>query len=895
MRVLHCTLRDIYLIHSGSDDLELRDNSIYSTYRGPAVVGQQLQIQDDCDVYITDNDFNIDDGVDDIHIDGGTTVTAVDFKGNTFTGRGIVGADLTSKFLLPAATSIAHVGGGSKDYFYDLRTLLASLQDDCEIHLHSDQSYASGTYVTITTAYDILLDLGEYSLYTPPSFFTDDGGIYFDGAGSFTFRNGFHSGALHIDNGFDVSFEDHRHYGKILVGASASISFINGYNSTLRGYTSWGTSAIDLASTTARITLTGGELSGSSALYASINWQADNDYLQMYRVKIGSLFQRAAAQTPTYKSEYCEFNSNPQTSGFWANSIPDGVNGDIYLDNLVPAGGLPNFDQILWVAKANNTTKDGGFSTPFDSIVAAVNAAATLTPSATNIILIYVYPGIYSETSRVYLNEYVHIVGASRNAVIIENANDEIVMSANYSNSSMRTLTIRSNPTSTQNCSTFGGGAPEFYDVYFKAVKSPGSDITALYVNLGSPRFYDCWLSNNTSREVISTSTSTSNSIELINCVLNGIVEINGGDIKAQNCDCEYAAFEIWFGGNTEIVNCRITISSNGILLSRNTGYTHRIVGNTVVSSGGHAVAFSSSMDGIYFTGNQLAAQHPSAYGVYLSSGYTLTFEEFSGNSIGDNGIYVNSTTATIILPEHQTRRMGCMTDAIQATSNGLRAAARGINSDNTIIRIFKSLTYDALLTPPTTYTGIVIEGSSQDVVLSTTTTAHLISVVSDVTMEIRNLTISTTTALLVSINNATPGGTLILRHVKGVGSGVYVQQGDATAKVLIEDCDIDGGLGAAVNVSDADPEVIIRNSRLLGAPAIYWNNVTNNSVKLDHVVAHHSSGAGVNPFGRAGVVTPNYRSHHCAYNSNPEAFGFWTNLIVAAQRFDCVDTNSYY
>lgn len=138
-----------------------------------------------------------------------------------------------------------------------------------------------------------------------------------------------------------------------------------------------------------------------------------------------------------------------------------------------------------------------------------------------------------------------------------------------------------------------------------------------------------------------------------------------------------------------------------------------------------------------------------------------------------------------------------------------------------------------------------------------------------------------------------------LARNVTMTGQ-VIVSAGDATTQVIVQgNSQITGvaGLVYPISIADADPLITVLRSRLLGAAnfeAIYWSAV-NNDVRIGWSTIEHGDGGANNPFGRSAAETPDYYSHHNAYNSDPEAAGIWTNLVAPAQRFDAQDANAVF
>lgn len=133
----------------------------------------------------------------------------------------------------------------------------------------------------------------------------------------------------------------------------------------------------------------------------------------------------------------------------------------------------------------------------------------------------------------------------------------------------------------------------------------------------------------------------------------------------------------------------------------------------------------------------------------------------------------------------------------------------------------------------------------------------------------------------------------------------VNVMGGDQSTLITLHDSELEGQGGVAdspIRIAAADPRIIVDHCRVAGISsganpvAILWDNgVTNDNVKLKYSSISHGTNLALNPFGRDAAQTPNYLSHHCAYNSDPESGGTWINLIAPAQRFDSLDANAVY
>jgi len=142
--------------------------------------------------------------------------------------------------------------------------------------------------------------------------------------------------------------------------------------------------------------------------------------------------------------------STPGTAGRlqWDTGAP----GLVFDDGLswipVGAGGggndsLPNIDHWLIVdVTSGSYTPDGTIQLPFNSVAAAIVAAAALSPTPANPVGIKIMPGVYIETN-LDLPSYVHVVGEDRDACILLTTSDNPVIEQTNPHASWRRLTIQ--------------------------------------------------------------------------------------------------------------------------------------------------------------------------------------------------------------------------------------------------------------------------------------------------------------------------------------------------------------------------------------------------------------------------------------------------------------------
>jgi len=896
--------------YASSGTLRLDGNDIIYS------IGAALWIQASCTASFTDNTFSAAAGFGDIYVTAGTT-TVLAFSGNKMGSRGVYAPG--SIFQLPDTVTQINVGG-PYDSFYDFRHVLDAVTGDCTIKLCKNMLYSGGTYITMDHSYNITVDVDKFVLSANPDFFTGLGGFNLSGGGTLAFKsnavNGRSQGRLYFVGDKAVTFTHHVHFGKIVFeAATTSAARLDAYDSEIRSDSNTNQPVVVIQSAAPVMHFENCGIRpyyyGAQTQYAFVWEGVQNDSLSLSRCVVwGGLpgenpFNRTGAETPVYKSTYTEYTSNPQTGAIWGNSILDGVNGDIYLDNLVPTTGtvLPNYDQILWVAKADNGPEVGTFDQPFHSVFDAMAAANALTPSASNVILIFVLPGIYTENTNIFLSQWVHLVGHDRHSVILRRTTTGYLMRAGNSNSSIRELTIESQLDDMNMLATYTG-APQFIGCIFKGNSSSYPYYSLVSISSsGSAEFIDCEFYNATStRTIISSGVG---SPKFYNCRIRGEASI-GGPVVMHGCTLLDGRIELDGDGDADFVNCyfKSTVDQWVLWMDRATGFRTSIEGCYFESETMTVNVYGSftypTRATLRLVGNTFIARDAFWTGLYLQTWNEVEFTEFSGNSINGGGVLVGVANSAVVLPSGCVRRIGGNRDSFYPNGYTMQTLLNGIRSDDTRIEVMTDLPLNnpapsnIALVAPTSYTGTVIEGVGRGVTIYGAVGVVVpFSIGSDVSVEFRNIRLIADDAIFVRLNSTT-GGQLILRNVELIGS-IYVLNGDGGTSILVEDTDITQHVaGSVILISHATPEIVIRQSRLYGTPPIYWSNgIANNNVKIAYSALKHFSGT--NPFEQGGGVTPNYRSHHSCYEVDPETGGVFTNLVAGAQRFDSVDVNTFY
>ena len=149
------------------------------------------------------------------------------------------------------------------------------------------------------------------------------------------------------------------------------------------------------------------------------------------------------------------------------------------------------------------------------------------------------------------------------------------------------------------------------------------------------------------------------------------------------------------------------------------------------------------------------------------------------------------------------------------------------------------------------------------------------------------------------NIEQASAGSVVQLERNVSLTGQFLITGGDGTTQIIVQDSLVTGpGAGLyPISIGDANPLITVLRSRVVGTgatEAIYWS-AANDNLKIAWSSVEHGSGGANNPFGRSAAETPNYISHHNAYNSDPEAGAIWTNLVAVGQRFDALDANAVF
>jgi hypothetical protein len=151
------------------------------------------------------------------------------------------------------------------------------------------------------------------------------------------------------------------------------------------------------------------------------------------------------------------------------------------------------------------------------------------------------------------------------------------------------------------------------------------------------------------------------------------------------------------------------------------------------------------------------------------------------------------------------------------------------------------------------------------------------------------------------SIDVAGTGNALTVRACRITGMLDVQSTCDVTTVVLVDDSRIVGDVTDvfALLIGDPAAKVTLHKSYLKGVADVAVRyadvgGVINNDLRIAHCTIMHGSLGDANPMSTS-AGAPVYRSHHTAWNSDPEELAAFTNDIPVAQRFDTFTEEADY
>ena len=494
--------------------------------------------------------------------------------------------------------------------------------------------------------------------------------------------------------------------------------------------------------------------------------------------------------------------------------------------------------------------------------------------------LVLVQPGTYTE--QITVSSGVNMAGIDRASCIIQSAADPLSFAAGYTGSAIRDLTFHVT-TLNNRIVDVNEGEPEFDNCDFTngyiasdnkvaAINAEWLRCTIYWINItdtvagfeglfywrdctitsavnidsnfGQYYFYDSQLA----RTTVNADTNNS-TIYFIRCDVNAF----GGTI---------CALSESNGGKFVLVRIINTDFSSFVGTLLNLDITQPLIDPVIADNNFQAAVVAASVD------------------INVPAGRTITRCIFSNNSMSA-GI---SGDGAFQFPD-PVKRIGGTKDFFKTVD----AALRSVAANDQVVLLNQDVTITSALTPPSF--SIKIDGAHQ-FTLARSAGNPIMTLGANDDVSFTNID------LVGSLDVAGNAARLKVGAQTNLNGMIDVQSGNASTLIEVDQAEIMGDAtdNYCIRINDADPTIEVKRSYLKanGAnPAIYWDVATNNNLKLAWATVMHGNLGANNPFGRSGAQTPNFASHHSAYNLDPATGAIWTNLIVT--EYDVFDVNADY
>ena len=951
-------------------------------------------------LYLTNNRLEGVNGSNrgDVYVSSGS-VTAAAYSGNSTKNGGVY---TTGGYFY--VTNVTFEVGGSVDGWYSPATVFRCINSTgtSYVRLHKSYSYSMEDYYAPLSG-DVVVDLNGHTLeYLPdPGFLPFWGptkGLHVDGDIRFTLRNGEYASTITVD-GTQASvlvLENVRmRDGHIEMSSTGAGTGLEVRDSDIEGdgydAVDYGHRGIDIQSVTPYVRCEDSYIysktTGAAEAYA-VYWDAaNNPNCEFYNCRFahgagsGSIPFGANGVTPTYKSEHCEFTSDP-TAGAFTDSIPNGINGNVYLDNLVPVSGgtftglsdtpadytgaasktlkvtagadgvefvdvpasavtftaltdtpadysgaasktlkvtagadgvefvdvpapaaFPTYYKILYVSDSLvYGTRDGSLENPYDSISSAVTKANTFFPSSTKRILIYVMPGRYS-TSYVTVYDYIDFTGQERDTCIIRCTSSTAAFNVADGDNSFSNLTLQAASTGAQLRLNYplGNGRPiRCFNVRFHSDGYVAEGIYPQGVSTGAIAEIECTncIFDFPGRPAIDLTSSRYHKITLRNCIVDGDLDEtfeDNGDLYYYDCHLKGV-----------VSLAKATNPTTGLPVTVIEGCTLEtplLCNRSVITAGATTtlrnnhfkagITFGNSTRFLSMTDNLFDAP-------VTGSSYSPRFTALHNNVLSDLASADSLLqVGGLVVPYSTALHVYGSVDSVDSVYAAIWSGARTIyvhrpESGASIVETsFLEIDHDVSII------GVPTESCGKPRIVLDNTQFYIYGNVDFINLDIRG--VGTNEPVIETDFNDNQ----VLRFKDcNILAQIEVSSYASNCFILIEDSVLTCWYsGYPIRIMDGpDETIIIRNSTIKGknttsaaAHAIAWE-AANDNLKVEYSNFHHGTAGGTDgPFGVVvGVHTPNYRSHHCSYNVDPEASVF-TNLIPAAQRFDCISAEADY
>lgn len=544
-----------------------------------------------------------------------------------------------------------------------------------------------------------------------------------------------------------------------------------------------------------------------------------------------------------------------------------------------PAGiiSLPGIQNILIVDKGTNATEDGTQQFPYHTIAAAMAAA-----SSGDVVL--VYPGTYTE--QVSPEDGVRLRGVDQARCIIENtgasgATQPLATASGTVAFDIQRMTIRTS-VSGGTLWQLGGSPGTTLWSFFKDCTFDNGRITeASGGAIALADFTDCMFINDTLAFSLTGAQSAASFVTFDGCRIQGsptFTSTHSSSIsRVTYTESMFTSTGNFVFGGDWSFDAYLGVIGFGQGLSWDSDQTLSISESDI--NGAIAITTAPSFTSIV---NNVFSFFPGG-NPDITSTVTVTGVTYANNT-QNNGIAGEIQTTDDI------KRVGGPTDSYFS----LQDALDSVSSNGQTVSVLEDVTLAAALTMPSS--RVTIDGNGKH-----TITGAAPLPIADITasQDVSFRNINLVGDLQVSGN----GADLEYEHNVSQTGRVNITGGDASTRVDIIDSTVTGDSTNrhAIRIADADPEIFVTDSLIDGDAnaagyAVFWDSgVTNNNLAAKFSTLTHGLGAANNPFGRDAAQTPTYRSHHDAFNSDPESGGFWTNLIAPGQRFDTLDAQAIY
>jgi hypothetical protein len=489
----------------------------------------------------------------------------------------------------------------------------------------------------------------------------------------------------------------------------------------------------------------------------------------------------------------------------------------------VSGPSLPGYEQIIFVAKTTNPIEDGSLENPFHTVGSAIAEANGRTPTSTNRICIYIYPGTYDESGLI-VGDYIYIQGANAESVVIRHSS--LIMSFTGDYSSCRDITLQA--LSTNPILSLIGPSSDSISLEDSMFLGAGDDGNAIQATTGSwAIFRNCILrQTNVALNILTLDTDVDNDIQLIQCSVTGDINVDGGNLELDRT----SALSSLTVNNASHFHLNESYFSNpvGDTINVNTTGTIAII-DCVVSTIGYVNPDN-------FRSLNITAAPSTA--ILRNSHFTYT------GTATDYGVY--SSVPFEFVGSGNYFRRGCNLN-VRNTDIHLKdvGVGDGYSYNNIIDAVGASVSGDVIEIHPGTYTeqvtaktGVILLGIERDsCIIQNTgadTSTYPLAASGVEAWNVQNLTIRTSVLSAVIHSFGTSSGTALTHWFKNVKfSQGQFREGECTSRLTIEfkECIFEGddsGFYFVGSKSGLGPFVVFDNCKIDCSPEISSTHVTN-------------------------------------------------------------------